>query len=212
MLTALDHDANFSPWKALEERGAVVRVADFHPEDCTLDVDGLLGLINEKTKVVAVGYASNAVGTINPVARIADAAHAVGAWMFVDAVHYAPHGPIDVKAIDCDFLACSPYKFFGPHQGVLYGKRELLERLRPYKVRPADEHTPDRWETGTQNHEAMAGVTAAIDYLAELGERCGGSGSRREKLVRAMTAVQEAERALGERLIRGLLDIPGIEF
>lgn len=212
VLTALDHDANFSPWKALEERGVTVHVAEFRRADCTLELNGLLSLINPKTKLVAVGYASNAVGTINPVKQVIDAAHAVGAWAFVDAVHYAPHGPVDVKALDCDFLACSAYKFFGPHQGLLYGKAELLEKLRPYKVRPADNAIPGCWETGTQNHEAMAGVTAAVDYLAELGERCGASGSRREKLVGAMTAVQSAERALGERLIRGLLDIPGLEF
>ena len=212
VLTALDHDANFSPWKALEERGAVVRVADFRPEDCTLDLDGLLGLINSKTKLVAVGYASNAVGTINPVARIAEAAHAAGAWLFVDAVHYAPHGPIDVRAIDCDFLACSAYKFFGPHQGMLYGKRELLERLHPYKVRPADDQSPDRWETGTQNHEAMAGVTAAVDYLAELGQRSGATGIRRDKLRGAMQAIQSYERTLAERLIAGLLAIDGLSF
>jgi len=212
VLTALDHDANFSPWKALEERGVTVHVAEFRRADCTLELNGLLSLINPKTKLVAVGYASNAVGTINPVKQVIDAAHAVGAWAFVDAVHYAPHGPIDVKALDCDFLACSAYKFFGPHQGLLYGKSELLKKLRPYKVRPADNAIPGCWETGTQNHEAMAGVTAAVDYLAELGERCGTSGSRREKLVGAMTAVQSAERALGERLIRGLLDIPGLEF
>ncbi len=212
VLTALDHDANFAPWKALEERGVTIRVAEFRRADCTLELNGLLSLINPKTKLVAIGYASNAVGSINPVRQVIDAAHAVGAWAFVDAVHYAPHGPIDVQALDCDFLACSSYKFFGPHQGLLYGKSELLERLKPYKVRPADDSIPDRWETGTQNHEAMAGVTAAIDYLAELGERCGASGSRRERLIGAMRAVQEAERALGERLIRGLLDIPGLEF
>jgi cysteine desulfurase family protein (TIGR01976 family) len=212
VLTALDHDANFTPWKALEERGAVIRVADFRPEDCTLDVDLLLGLINSKTKLVAVGYASNAVGTINPVAQIAQAAREAGAWTFVDAVHYAPHGPIDVRAIGCDFLACSAYKFFGPHQGMVYGRRELLERLRPYKVRPADDHTPDRWETGTQNHEAMAGVTAAIEYLAELGGRSGAGGSRRERVLGAMEAIRASERSLCERLIRGLLAIPGLSF
>ena len=212
VLTALDHDANFAPWKALEERGAVIRVADFDPADCTLDIDGLLSLINSKTRLVAVGYASNAVGTINPVARIAEAAHAVGAWMFVDAVHFAPHGLIDARAIDCDFLACSAYKFFGPHQGMLYGKRQLLERLHPYKVRPAADQTPDRWETGTQNHEAMAGVTAAVDYLAEIGERAGATGSRRRKLTAAMAAIQSYERALAEKLIAGLLQIDGLTF
>jgi cysteine desulfurase family protein (TIGR01976 family) len=189
-----------------------MRVADFRPEDCTLDVEQLLGLISERTKIVAVGYASNAVGTINPVARIAEAVHAVGAWMFVDAVHYAPHGPIDVRALGCDFLACSAYKFFGPHQGLLYGRKELLERLRPYKVRPADDRIPDRWETGTQNHEAMAGVAAAVDYLAELGERHGAAGARRAKLLAAMRAIQGYERSLAERLIRGLLSIPGLRF
>lgn len=212
VLTALDHDANFAPWKALEERGVTVHVAEFRRTDCTLEINGLLSLINERTKLVAIGYASNSVGTINPVKQVIDAAHAVGALAFVDAVHYAPHGPIDVKALDCDFLACSAYKFFGPHQGLLYGKAEHMERLQPYKVRPADNAIPNRWETGTQNHEAMAGVTAAIEYLAELGERCGASGSRREKLTSAMTAIQEAERALGTRLIEGLLAIEGLEF
>ena len=212
MLTGLDHDANFSPWKALDEPGATVRVAPFRPGDCTLDLDELLGLINPKTRLVAIGYASNAVGTINPVRTVIEAAHAVGAWAFIDAVHYAPHGPIDVRELDCDFLGCSAYKFFGPHQGLLYGKAEHLERLRPYKVRPADERIPDRWETGTQNHEAMAGVTAAIDYLAELGERCGADGSRRQMLVGAMTAIQAAERPLGARLVAGLLAIPGLEL
>lgn len=212
VLTALDHDANFAPWKALEEQGAVIRVADFRREDCTLDTEALLGLLNERTRVVAVGYASNAVGSINDVARIAAAAREAGAISYIDAVHYAPHGPIDVRAVGCDFLACSSYKFFGPHQGILYGRREWLERLRPYKVRPADDRTPDRWETGTQNHEAMAGVVAAIDYLAELGERHGASGSRREKLVGAMTAVRDAERELFTRMAEGLLAIPGLAF
>jgi cysteine desulfurase family protein (TIGR01976 family) len=169
VLTRLDHDANFSPWKALEERGAVIKVVDIDIEDCTLDMDDLRRQITPRTKVVAVGYASNAVGTINDVAEITRLAHAVGAISYIDAVHYAPHGPIDVRAIDCDFLACSPYKFFAPHAGTLYGKREHLQRLMPYKVRPATEELPGRWMTGTQSHEAMAGVTAALHYLAELG-------------------------------------------
>lgn len=212
VLTYLDHDANFAPWKALEETGAVIRVADFRREDCTLDIDELLGLINDKTKIVAVGYASNAVGSINDVARIAAAARAVGAWSFVDAVHYAPHGPIDVRAIGCDFLACSAYKFFGPHQGILYGRRELLKALHPYKVRPARDETPWRWETGTQNHEAMAGVTAAVDYLAALGRQLGETGSRRRQLQTAMQATSAYERRLSQKLVGGLLDIPAVEF
>jgi cysteine desulfurase family protein (TIGR01976 family) len=171
VLTRLDHDANFSPWKALEERGAVIKVADIDIEDCTLDMDDLRRQITSRTKLVAVGYASNAVGTINDVAEVVRLTKQVGALSFVDAVHYAPHGPIDVRAIDCDFLACSPYKFFAPHAGTLYAKREHLLRLHPYKVRPATEELPGRWMTGTQSHEAMAGVTAAIEYLAELGRR-----------------------------------------
>ncbi len=212
VLTRLDHDANFSPWKALEERGAVIRVADINTDDCTLDVDGLLSLINSRTRVVAVGYASNAVGTINDVARICAAAREAGAWSFVDAVHYAPHGPIDVRAIGCDFLACSPYKFFGPHQGVLFGRREALTKLRPYKVRPAEDDTPWRWETGTQNHEAMAGVTAAVDYLAWVGDQTRAVGTRREKLIAAMTSIAAYERTLSEKLVAGLLNIPRVDF
>ena len=173
------------PWKS---GGAVVHTADMHIEDCTLDLDRLYALINERTKLVAVGYASNAVGTINDVAAITRAAHEAGALCFVDAVHYAPHGSIDVKSIDCDFLACSAYKFFGPHVGVLYGKAQLLEKLHPYKVRPAPNEIPDCWETGTQNHEGLAGVIAAIDYIAEVGRRHvpEGTESRRDALVAAM--------------------------
>ena len=238
VLTRLDHDANFSPWKALEERGVVIKVVDFDPEDCTLDMDDMRRRITPKTKLVAVGYASNAVGTINDVAEVVRLARAVGARSFIDAVHYAPHGPIDVRALDCDFLACSPYKFFGPHMGVIYGKREHLERLQPYKVRPAANATPDRWETGTKNHEGLVGVTAAVEYLAGLGARGWGLGAadaeprshgagilpvnspalkrqepqRREHLVAAMTAIQAYERTLSERLIGGLLGIPGLAF
>src|SRR5579885_3169814 len=171
VVTSLDHDADVASWLFLEERGAVVRTVDFREEDCTLDMDDLARKINLRTRLVAVGYASNAVGTINNVREVVRLAHDVGALAFIDAVHYAPHGPIDVRALDCDFLVSSPYKFFGPHLGALYGKREHLARLLPYKVRPAPDKLPDRWETGTQNHEGLAGVTAAIDYLAELGRR-----------------------------------------
>jgi len=214
VLTLLDHDANYSPWKALEERGVVVRAVDVHVEDCTLDMDDLRRKIGPNTRLVAVGYASNAVGTINDVAEIVRVAHGVGALCFVDAVHYAPHGPIDVRALDCDFLVCSPYKFFGPHMGVLYGKREHLARLRPYKVRPAGDEGPDRWETGTQNHEGIAGVAAAIDYLADLDGRVEGHdgppASRRESLLRAMDAIRDHESKLARRLIDGLLSLPGL--
>jgi cysteine desulfurase family protein (TIGR01976 family) len=212
VLTRLDHDANFSPWKALEERGALIKVVDIDIEDCTLDMDDLRRQITPKTKLVAVGYASNAVGTINDVAEVTRLAHAVGAMSYIDAVHYAPHGPIDVRAIDCDFLACSPYKFFAPHAGTLYGKREHLQRLRPYKVRPAGNEIPDRWETGTKNHEGMAGVTAAIEYLADLGQKTGATGDRRALLHSVMSTIQAYERGLVVQLISGLLEIPGLTF
>jgi cysteine desulfurase family protein (TIGR01976 family) len=213
VVTTLDHDANVAPWRALEERGVVVRQVDIHEEDCTLDLDDLKRKISAKTKLVAVGYASNAVGTINPIAEITKLAHECGALMFVDAVHYAPHGPIDVRAIDCDFLACSPYKFFGPHMGTLYGKREHLLRFTPYKVRPAYDSLPDRWETGTQVQELIAGIGAAVDYLAEVGRRSDpGVKSRREALLAAYRATRRHEMALLSRLIPGLLAIPGLNF
>ena len=213
VVTHLDHNANIAPWVALEERGAVIRYADIHPEDCTLDMESLRRQINERTRLVAVGFAANAVGTINDVAEIVQMAHKAGALAFIDAVHYTPHGPIDVHALDCDFLACSSYKFFGPHCGVLYGKREHLERLRPYKVRPAPERIPDRWETGTQNHEGQAGVLAALEYLAELGRRASPqSVGRRAQLLAAYDAIRSYERRLSELLVRELLSIPGLTF
>ncbi|MGB9752758.1 MAG: cysteine desulfurase-like protein [Roseiflexus castenholzii] len=212
VVTRLDHDANVAPWQALEERGAIIRMVDIDVEDCTLDMADMARTINSRTKLVAVGYASNAVGTINDVATITRMAHDVGALVYIDAVHYAPHGPIDVRALDCDFLACSPYKFFAPHMGALYGKREHLERLRPYKVRPASDAVPDRWETGTKNHEGLAGVTAAIDYLAELGRRVKPTTTRRAALVQAMEVIQAYERTLSHHLIAGLLAIPGLTF
>ena len=214
LVTRLDHDANHAPWMALRQHGVRIREVRFHPEDCTLDLEDLRSKLNSRTKLVAVGYASNAVGTVNDIATIAADAHAAGARVFVDAVHYAPHGPIDVRALGCDFLVCSAYKFFGPHQGLLFGKEEHLERLHPYKVRPADAGLPGRFETGTQNHECMAGTTAAIEYLAELGARgqSGGLGGRRENLLSAMHAIQAYEGELASRLIRGLLDVRGLEL
>jgi cysteine desulfurase family protein (TIGR01976 family) len=213
VVTTLDHDANVAPWRALEEKGLVVRQVDIHESDCTLDMEDLKRKINSKTKIVAVGYASNAVGTINPVGEITRLAHAAGALMFIDAVHYAPHGPIDVRDLDCDFLVCSPYKFFGPHMGTLYGKRELLQRFQPYKVRPAPDSLPDRWETGTQVQELIAGIGAAVDYLAELGRRCNpGATSRRDALLAAYRATRQHEMALFSRLAEGLLAISGLRF
>lgn len=214
VVTTLDHDANVAPWRALEERGVVIRQVDIHLEDCTLDLDDLRRKITPRTRLVAVGYASNAVGTTNPVEEIVRLAHAAGALAFIDAVHYAPHGPIDVRALDCDFLACSPYKFFGPHMGCIYGKREHLIRLSPYKVRPAPDDLPSRWETGTQIHEGLAGVAAAITYLADLGSHNASAppANRRAALLAAYRGIREYEMSLATRMIQGLLDVPGLRF
>src|SRR6202171_5776247 len=213
VLTLLDHDANFSPWKALEEKGVVIRTVKFNEEDCTLDMSDLAAKIGKSTRLVAVGYASNAVGTINNVAEVVRLARQAGALSYVDAVHYAPHGPIDVRALDCDFLACSTYKFFGPHMGVLYGKREHLQRLQPYKVRANTNANPNRWEWGTLNHEGLAGIAACIDYLADLGRQADPSAStRRAALLAAYRAIQPHERGLAETLVGGLLTISGLKF
>jgi cysteine desulfurase family protein (TIGR01976 family) len=170
LLTRLDHDANVSPWLQMaEDRKLTVRWAEINEADCTLDMRDLASKINAKTKLVAVGYASNAVGTINPVKEIIALAHKAGALAYIDAVHYAPHGLIDVAALDCDFLVSSTYKFFGPHMGVLFGKREHLQSLRPYKVRPLVDAIPFRWEHGTLNHEGIAGIAACVDYIADIG-------------------------------------------
>jgi cysteine desulfurase family protein (TIGR01976 family) len=213
IVTTLDHDANVAPWRALEEMGMVIRQVDIRESDCTLDLKDFERKLNANTKLVAVGYASNAVGTINPVGEITKLAHEACALVFIDAVHYAPHGPLDVRALDCDFLVCSPYKFFGPHMGTLYGKREHLLRFRPYKVRPAPDSLPDRWETGTQVQELIAGIRAAVDYLAELGRRSDASAKdRRTALLAAYRATRRHEMALLGRLVEGLLAIPGLRF
>src|SRR5713226_7690265 len=205
VLTLLDHDANFSPWKALEEKGVIIRTVKFNENDCTLDMHDLASKIGERTRLVAVGYASNAVGTINDVAEVVRLARQAGALSYIDAVHYAPHGPIDVRALDCDFLVCSTYKFFGPHMGVLYGKREHLKRLRSYKVRPNPDNIPNCWEWGTLNHECIAGIKACVDYWEELGRRIDPPAStRRAALLAAYHAIQKHERALMEKMIAGL--------
>ena len=213
VLTHLDHDANVSPWRALEERGVTIRMAEIHEADCTLDIDDLARKITSRTKLVAVGYASNAVGTINDVKEVIRLAHAHGALAYIDAVHYAPHGPIDVRALDCDFLACSTYKFFGPHMGVLHGKREHLQRLQPYKVRANTNAIPNRWEWGTLNHECIAGITACVDYLADLGRHASPSAtSRRSALLAAFDVIRNHERGLMEKLIRGVSNIAGAKL
>lgn len=215
IVTHLDHDANISPWLALEERGAVIRWLDICPEDCRLNLAQLETLLGERTKIVAVGGASNAVGTINNLRQIIPLAHRAGALVFVDAVHLAPHSPIDVQSLDCDLLACSVYKFYGPHLGVLYGKYDLLDRLAAYKVRPAANTPPLKFETGTQNHEGIAGAQAAVDYLARLGEKYGASSAgqltgyegRRLHLKSAMLAIKAYENDLFERLLVGLKEV-----
>lgn len=213
VLTQLDHDANISPWRALEEKGVVIRMVDVHESDCTLDMDDMARKITNRTKVVAVGYASNAVGTINDVREVVRLAHKVGAKAYIDAVHYAPHGPIDVRSLDCDFLVCSTYKFFGPHMGVLYGKRELLRELTPYKLRANTNEVPFRWEWGTLNHECIAGITACVDYLADLGRQLNpGAASRRSLLTAAYRGIAQHERDLMERLIRGMMSIPKLKL
>jgi cysteine desulfurase family protein (TIGR01976 family) len=211
VVTRLDHGANYSPWLALEERGVAVRVAEICDQDCTLDMEDLARKITSRTRLVAVGYASNALGTINNVREVVRMAHAVGAMAYIDAVHYAPHGPIDVRALDCDFLVCSSYKFFGPHMGILYAKHEHLQRLRPYKVAANTHAIPLDWEWGTLNHECIAGITACVEYIASLGRHIDPSSSRRRAaLLTAFKAIQAHERALVERLIAGLVQIPGL--
>ncbi|MEQ9379510.1 MAG: cysteine desulfurase-like protein [Pirellulales bacterium] len=212
MVTRLDHDANVSPWVlAAEDAGAVVRHVDVHREDCTLDMEDFQRKLSDRTRMVAVGCASNATGTINPVAEICRLAHAAGAEVCLDAVHYAPHRLIDVAAWDCDFLLCSAYKFFGPHVGLLWGKKARMAELPVYKVRPASNNLPDRWMTGTQSHEGIAGVVAAIEYLADLGRSTTGKElSRRQALVAAFEAIEIHERTLLTALLAGLSEMPEI--
>jgi cysteine desulfurase family protein (TIGR01976 family) len=217
IVTTLDHEANVSPWRAMAaDRGLTVRTVDVRTGDGTLDLDDLRAKLSSRTRLIAFGYASNAIGTINPVAEIVGLAHAVGALTYVDAVHYAPHGPIDVAALDTDFLACSVYKFFGPHLGVLYGKAAVLEQLPAYKVRPAH----DRFETGTPNFEGIAGALAAVDYIASVGARFGdafagefpGMAGRRLEVHAGMRAIRAYEMPLFGRLLAGLARIEGVRL
>lgn len=212
IVTRLDHDANVTPWVlAAQDAGARVQFVDVNPEDCTLDLDQFRGLLSDRTRLVAVGCASNATGTINPVKQIIGWAHEAGALVFLDAVHYAPHALVDVEAWGCDFLACSAYKFFGPHIGILWGRRDLLESLPAYKLRPVPDRTPDRWMTGTQNHECVAGTIAAVEYLAELGTSGASvtdeaNGDLRGQLRAAYDTIHAHERQLALQLLAGLKD------
>ena len=217
VVTRLDHDANIRPWVRLaEDTGSVIRWLDFDPSDCRLCLSQLDEILNERTKIVAVGLASNLVGTVNPITEIARKVHQFDALLFVDAVHYAPHGVIDVGALEADFLVCSPYKFFGPHQGVLWGKEALLSELPAYRVQPAGEALPGKFETGTQNHEGQLGVLGAIDYLEWLGREFGGESSddvlRPYSLRLAMDAIKRYEQLLSRALISGLGEIERVKI
>ena len=208
IVTDLDHDANVTPWiMAARDRGATVKRVRIHQDDCTLDIDQLHALLSPRTRLVAVGCASNAVGTINPIRQIVELAHASRAEVFLDAVHYAPHALIDVEAWGCDYLVCSAYKFFGPHAGILWGKRKRLEELAPYKVRPSSNDCPDRWMTGTPNFECIAGTRACIDYLADLGD----GSDRRAKLRSAFQKIGDYERGLCRQLLEGLAKVANVK-
>lgn len=210
VVTRLDHDANVSSWMiSAAEKGATVRHCDIDPADCSLRLDHLADLVDARTRLVAVTRASNAVGTLVDVAAVAEIAHARGALVYVDAVHAAPHVLLDVAEYDCDFLAASSYKFFGPHVGLLYGKQELLDAIEPVRIRPAPAAPPGSWETGTQSFESMAGVTAAVDYLAEVG---AGSGDRRSRLGESYDRIGTHEAALGDRFLAGIAELPHIKL
>lgn len=216
LVTELDHDANVTPWAMLAEQGVVVRRVPVRPDDGTLDLDALEALLSARTRLVAVTAASNALGTLTDLPRIVRHAHAAGALVWVDAVHYSPHGLIDVQAWDVDFLVCSAYKFFGPHLGILYGREALLERIRPYQVRPAPQTAPEKFETGTKNHECLAGLIATVDYLTELGRRSQAESrprpARRPLIQRAMTTIRAYEQTLSAALLDGLSTIAGLRI
>lgn len=223
VVTRLDHDANVTPWVlAAQDRGVKVNWVDFDVEDGTLKLDDLERALERKPRLLAVGYASNSLGTINPVAKIIKMAHDAGTMVYVDAVQYAPHGPIDVQKLDCDFLISSAYKFFGTHSGILYGRQDLLEKLFAYKVRPATNKLPGKFETGTQNHEGIAGVLGAIEYFEWVGREFGagfveglkeeGYQGRRLELKKAMTAIRAYEFELGRALLAALESVPGLRI
>lgn len=218
VITCMDHDANVSPWlRIASDYDLTIRKVDIRVEDCTLDMGSLEAALSERTKIVATVHASNAVGTINPISQIAQMTHAAGALHIVDAVQSAPHIPLDVQAIGCDFLLCSAYKFFGPHIGLMWGRYDLLQSLPAYKVRPAKDTAPERWETGTPSFETIAGVGAALSYLASMADLVddqpqlnGSYSGRRLALKQAMTAISLYERELAANLIAALMAVPGV--
>jgi cysteine desulfurase family protein (TIGR01976 family) len=220
VVTRLDHDANITPWvMAADDRGCKVTWVDFHPEDGTLNMDEMQAALEHKPRLVAVGYASNALGTINPVAKITKMAHEAGSLVYIDAVQYAPHGPIDVQHLGCDFLVCSSYKFFGPHMGVLYGRYDLLDQLTAYKVRPAPKDPPGKFETGTGNFEGMCGVLGALEYIEWVGKTFGEEfverysadySGRRMIFKQGMSAIRSYEFELSRALLDILAETPGV--
>lgn len=222
VVTRLDHDANITPWVlAAQDRGVNVRWVDFHPENGTLNLEEFQKALENRPRLVAVGYASNALGTINPVAQLVQMAHGAGALVYIDAVQYAPHGPINVQELGCDFLVCSSYKFFGPHAGILYGRYELLDELMAYKVRPAPNEPPGKFETGTQNHEGIAGVLGAVEYLEWLGAVFGQQQQtkyaehfqgRRLRLKQAMGAIRAYEFEISRAVLDVLEETPGVQI
>lgn len=221
ILSRMDHDANVTPWVLLaRDLGMEIRWLPFDPETCEFDLAALGELLNERTRLVCVGGASNLTGTLNDVCAVSRMAREAGAWTYIDAVQSVPHVSTDVQAIGCDFLACSAYKFFGPHQGVLWGRREILERLEPYKVRPAPDEIPGAFETGTLSHEGMAGTTAAVDYFAWIGETMAGGyldrngryeQGRRRYVHAAMECLFDYEATLTRPLVEGLQALPGVK-
>lgn len=220
LVTRLDHDANISPWMLIaEDKGCNLIWVDIDVENGILNVEDFAKALDRKPKIAAFGYASNLLGTVNPVKKLTQMAHDAGALVYIDAVQYAPHGPIDVQDIDCDFLVCSSYKFFGPHAGALYGKYALLDELKAYKVRPASNELPYKFETGTQNHEGIAGVLGALEYIEWLGRQFGGQqaqawsaagfSGRRLLYKQAMSTIQAHEQELSEALIEAVESVPG---
>jgi cysteine desulfurase family protein (TIGR01976 family) len=223
VVTRLDHDANVTPWVlAANDRGVKVTWVDFDVEDGTLKLGDLQRALERKPRMLAVGYASNSLGTINPVEKIVKMAHDAGTMVYIDAVQYAPHGPIDVQRLDCDFLVSSAYKFFGPHAGILFGKHDLLEKLFAYKVRPATNNLPGKFETGTQNHEGIAGVLGTIEYFEWVGKEFGSEHmealaedhyqGRRMELKKGMAAIRAYESELGRALLSALHSVPGLHL
>ena len=214
VVTKLDHDANIAPWlAAAQQSGATVRWVDFRAPQCTIDLDDFSAALGPRTRAVAFTLASNAVGTITAAREMAALAHDSGALVIADAVHFAQHRLIDVSSLGADVVFCSPYKFFGPHLGMMWARRALLEEYEPFKVRPSSDAVPERWETGTRNHEALAGLIATIDYLAALAHDSGvAAKSRREAIEQAMAAIEVHEAELSSRFLKGVAELEGLDL